>query len=50
MPDALNASWTAVSELVPRLLGAGLVLFADISGSPPSSAPQCATAQKGGFR
>jgi hypothetical protein len=28
MPDALNASWTAVSELVPRLLGAGLVLFA----------------------
>ena len=28
MSDALNASWTAVSELVPRLLGAGLVLFA----------------------
>ncbi len=28
MPDALNASWAAVSELVPRLLGAGLVLFA----------------------
>src|SRR5919199_3385794 len=27
MSDALNASWTAVSELVPRLLGAGLVLF-----------------------
>ncbi len=28
MSDALSASWTAVSELVPRLLGAGLVLFA----------------------
>ena len=28
MSDALNVSWTAVSELVPRLLGAGLVLFA----------------------
>jgi small-conductance mechanosensitive channel len=28
MSDALNASWIAVSELVPRLLGAGLVLFA----------------------
>src|SRR5919107_5729185 len=28
MPDALNASWTAVSELLPRLLGAGLVLLA----------------------
>ena len=28
MPDVLTASWTAVSELVPRLLGAGLVLFA----------------------
>ncbi len=28
MSDALNLSWTAVSELVPRLLGAGLVLFA----------------------
>jgi small-conductance mechanosensitive channel len=28
MSDALNASWTAVSELLPRLLGAGLVLFA----------------------
>ena len=28
MPDALNASWTAVSELLPKLLGAGLVLFA----------------------
>ncbi len=28
MLDALNASWTAVSEFVPRLLGAGLVLFA----------------------
>jgi Conserved TM helix len=28
MTDALNASWIAVSELVPRLLGAGLVLFA----------------------
>ena len=27
MSDALNASWTAVSELVSRLLGAGLVLF-----------------------
>jgi hypothetical protein len=28
MSDALNVSWTAVSELVPRLLGAGLVLLA----------------------
>jgi Mechanosensitive ion channel len=28
MSDALSVSWTAVSELVPRLLGAGLVLFA----------------------
>src|SRR5918997_4188546 len=28
MTEALNASWTAVSELLPRLLGAGLVLFA----------------------
>src|ERR671911_392083 len=28
MSDALNALWTAVSELLPRLLGAGLVLFA----------------------
>jgi hypothetical protein len=28
MSDALSASWTAVSELLPRLLGAGLVLFA----------------------
>ena len=28
MSDALNASWIAVSELVPRLLGAGLVLVA----------------------
>jgi small-conductance mechanosensitive channel len=28
MSDALNESWIAVSELVPRLLGAGLVLFA----------------------
>src|SRR5215208_2796162 len=28
MPDVLTASWGAVSELVPRLLGAGLVLFA----------------------
>jgi small-conductance mechanosensitive channel len=28
MSDALNASWVAVSELVPRLLGAGLVLVA----------------------
>ena len=28
MPDALNALWTAVSELLPRLLGAGLVLIA----------------------
>ncbi len=28
MSDVLNVSWTAVSELVPRLLGAGLVLFA----------------------
>ncbi len=28
MSDALNASWTAVSELLPKLLGAGLVLFA----------------------
>jgi Conserved TM helix/Mechanosensitive ion channel len=30
MSDALNASWTAVSELLPRLLGAGLVLFATL--------------------
>jgi len=28
MSDALNALWTAVFELAPRLLGAGLVLFA----------------------
>jgi small-conductance mechanosensitive channel len=28
MSDALNASWTTVSELLPKLLGAGLVLFA----------------------
>ena len=28
MSDALNVSWTAVTELVPRLLGAGLMLFA----------------------
>jgi small-conductance mechanosensitive channel len=28
MSAALNASWSAVSELVPRLLGASLVLFA----------------------
>src|SRR5829696_1390061 len=28
MSDVLNALWTAVFELAPRLLGAGLVLFA----------------------
>jgi small-conductance mechanosensitive channel len=27
MSDALNALWTALSELVPRLIGAALVLF-----------------------
>src|SRR5215216_3025429 len=27
MSDALKASWTALSELVPRLIGAALVLF-----------------------
>jgi Conserved TM helix len=27
MSDAMNALWTALSELVPRLIGAALVLF-----------------------